>query len=180
MAAGLRSVGLAILGFALVAAGCVTSEPAGQTFPAATIGPATTVSPAVNQTRAALVAALAQFQLVLSDTQAPVRPAESPLLANAPRAVYQVILPKDPTRGYIVVYEFPDSPSAANAAAEEQHYLETGPGRIQSPQGSVQVLRQVGATVVLYEWLPGAAQDASAPQIQQALETVGVGFPVGG
>ncbi len=167
------------LALVLGAAGCATTEPQGQTFPAATIGPAMTVSPAVNQTRAALVAALAQYQLVLTDTQAPIRPAESPLLANAPRAVYQVILPKDPTRGYIVVYEFPDSSSAANAAAEEQHYLETGPGRIQAPQGSVQVLRQVGVTVVLYDWLPGAAQDPSAPEIQQALETVGVGFPVG-
>jgi hypothetical protein len=176
----LRSVAFALLGLTVLAAGCATTEPVAQTFPAATIGPAMTVSPAVNQTRAALVAALAQYQLVLTDTQAPVRPAESPLLANAPRAVYQVVLPKDPTRGYIVVYEFQDSPSAANAAAEEQHYLETGPGRIQAPQGSVQVLRQVGLTVVLYIWLPGAAQDPAAPEVQQAIETVGVGFPVGG
>ena len=176
----MRSIALAALGLAIVAAGCATTEPIGQSFPATTVGPAMTVSPAVNQTRAALVAALAQYQLVLSDTQAPVRPAESPLLVTAPRAVYQVVLPKDPTRGYIVVYEFPDSPTAANAAAEEQHYLETGPGRIQAPQGSVQVLRQVGVTVVLYDWLPAAAQDPATPEIQQALETVGVGFPVGG
>jgi hypothetical protein len=66
------------------------------------------------------------------------------------------------------------------AAAEEQHYLATGPGRIQSPQGSVQVVRQLGVTVILYDWLPGAAQDPAAPEIQQALETLGVGFPVGG
>jgi hypothetical protein len=177
----LRSVGLAVrvLALALVAAGCATTEPPAQTFPAATIGPTMTVSPAVNQTRAALVTALGQYKLALTDTQAPVRPAESPLLASAPRVVYQVVLPKDPTRGYIVVYEFQDSSSAATAAAEEQHYLETGPGRIQSPQGSVQVLRQVGVTVVLYDWLPGAVQDPAAPEIQQALETVGVGFPVG-
>jgi hypothetical protein len=139
-----------------------------------------TVSPAVNLTRAALVGALADHHLVLTDTQAPVRPVESPLLATAPRAVYQVVLPRDPTRGYIVVYEFPDSNRAAMAAAEEQHYLATGPGRIQSPQGSVQVVRQLGVTVILYDWLPGAAQDPAAPEIQQALETLGVGFPVGG
>ena len=175
-----RSVALAAVCLALLAAGCATTETPGQTFPAASIGPATTVSPAVNQTRAALVAALAEHQLVLTDTQAPVRPVESPLLVTAPRAVYQVVLPKDPTKGYVVVYEFQDSTTAALAAAEEQHYLETGPGRIQSPQGSVQVLRQVGATVVLYDWLPGAAQDPAAPEVQQSLETVGVGFPVGG
>ena len=171
---------VAVLGVALLAAGCATTEEPTQTFPAGSIGPAVTVSPAVNQTRAALVAALAQHQLVLADTQAPVRPVESPLLVNAPRAVYQVVLPRDPTKGYIVVYEFPDAPAAAFAAAEEQHYLETGPGRIQSPEGSVQVLRQVGSTLVFYDWLPGAAQDPAAPGIQQSLETLGVGFPVGG
>jgi hypothetical protein len=170
----------ASLWLSLVAAGCATTEAPGQTFPVASIGPAMTVSPAVSQTRAELVRVLADHQLVLTDTQAAVRPVESPLLVSAPRAVYQVILPKDPTKGYIVVYEFPDSNSAAEAAAEEQHYLATGPGRIQSPQGSVQVLRQVGVTVVLYDWLPGASQDPSAPEIQQALETLGVGFPVGG
>ena len=176
----MRSVALAIVSLALLAAGCATTEVPGQTFPVESIGPSTTVSPAVNQTRAALVAALAQQQLTLTDTQAPVRPVESPLLVNAPRAVYQAVLPKDPTKGYIVVYEFQDASSAALAAAEEQHYLETGPGRIQSPQGSVQILRQVGVTLVFYDWLPGAAQDPAAPGVQQALETLGVGFPVGG
>jgi hypothetical protein len=171
---------LVTLCVAWVAAGCAPTETTGQTFPVASIGPATTVSPAVNQTRAVLVSALADHQLVLTDTQAPVRPVESPLLVNAPRAVYQVVLPKDPTKGFIVVYEFPDSSAAALATAEEQHYLETGPGRIQSPQGSIQILRQVGVTLVLYDWLPGAAQDPTAPEIQQALETVGVGFPIGG
>jgi hypothetical protein len=176
----LRSVALASLCLALVAAACATTDAPGQTFPVASIGPATTVSPAVNQTRAVLVSALADHQLVLTDTQAPVRPVESPLLVSAPRAVYQVVLPKDPTKGFIVVYEFQDSSAAALAAAEEQHYLETGPGRIQSPQGSIQVLRQVGLTLVLYDWLPGAAQDPAAPEVQQALETLGVGFPIDG
>jgi hypothetical protein len=168
------------LSLALVLAGCATTDEPGRTFPVASIGPAMTVSPAVNQTRAELVRVLADHQLVLTDTQAPVRPAESPLLVTAPRAVYQVLLPKDPTKGFIVVYEFPDSNTAAQAAAEEQAYLATGPGRIQSPQGSIQVLRQVGVTVVLYEWLPGAAQDPAAPEIEQALETLGTGFPIGG
>ena len=134
----------------------------------------------LDQLGSSLVKVLADHQLVLTDTQSPFRPVESPLLVSAPRAVYQVILPKDPTRGFIVVYEFPDPNTAGQAAAEEQGYLATGPGRIQSPQGSVQVLRQVGVTVVLYDWLPGAAQDSAAPEIQQALETLGVGYPIGG
>jgi hypothetical protein len=137
-----------------------------------------TVSPAVNQTRIELVRALGEHNLVLTDTQAPVRPAEAPLLGAAPRAVYQVILPKDPTHGYIVVYEFPDAARAAAAAAEQQAYLATGPGRVQTPLGTVSIIRQVGSTVVFYDWLPAGSTDESAPGIQQALETLGVGFPV--
>jgi len=100
------------------------------------------------------------------------------MLAAAPRAVYQVLLPKDPSKGFIVVYEFPDATSAAAAATEEQAYLATGPGRVQRPQGTISVIRTVGPTVIFYDWLPGAAQDPSAPGIQQALETVGIGYPV--
>jgi hypothetical protein len=137
-----------------------------------------TVSPAVNQTRAELVRALSAANLVLADTQVPVRPAESALLAAAPRAVFQVTLPADPSRGFIVVYEFSDSGRASEAAAEEQLYLASGPGRVQTPEGTVHVLRQVGPTVVLYDWLPGVAKDASAPKIQVALETLGVGYPI--
>ena len=173
-----RLVGLAIGTVVLVVAACGPSGEAIPTVPPAAIGPTTTVSAAVDLTRAELVRVLAAHHLVLTDTQAPVRPVESRLLASSPRVVYQVILPKDPTKGYIVVYDFRDPNSAAEAAAEEQHYLATGPGRIQSPEGYVQVLRQVGLTVVLYGWLPDAARDPSAPQIQQALEALGVGFPI--
>jgi len=175
-----RRVGLAIGTVALVVAACGPSGEALPTVPPALIGPSTTVSPAVDLTRAELVRVLADHRLVLTDTQAPVRPVESPLLASSPRAVYQVILPEDPGKGYIVVYDFRDPNSASEAAAEEQHFLATGPGRIQSPEGYVQVLRQVGLTVVLYGWLPDAARDPSAPEVQQALEALGVGFPIGG
>ena len=157
---------------------CAATEVPGRTFPIASVGPIRTVTPAVNQTRVELVRVLGEHNLVLSDTQAPVRPAESPLLTAAPRAVYQVVLPKDPTRGFIVVYEFPVPALAAAAAAEAQAYLATGPGRVQTPQGSVTIIRQVGSTVVLYTWLPGVALDASAAGIQAALETLGVAFPV--
>jgi hypothetical protein len=161
-------------------AGCATSGTSVPSVPLATLAPAITVSPAVGQTRAELVRALGTANLVLADTQAAVRPAEAPLLAGAARAVFQVTLPADPTRGYIVVYEFADPTRAAEAAAEEQAYLESGPGRVQTPEGTIHVLRQVGSTVVLYEWLPGAAQDPRAPEVQRVLETVGVGYPIGG
>ena len=127
-----------------------------------------------------LVRALGAANLVLADTLAPVRPAEAALLAAAPRAVFQVTLPADPTRGFIVVYEFADAARASDAAAEEQRYLASGPGRVQTAPGTVHVIRQIGPTVVLYDWLPGAAEDLAAPEIQGALETLGVGFPVDG
>ena len=178
--ARLASVAFAIASIAAVAGACAATQPAAPTFPPASAGPAKTVSPAVNQTRAELVQVLGTANLVLADTQAPVRPPEAPLLAAAPRAVFQVTLPADPTRGFIVVYEFSDASRAADAAAEEQRYLASGPGRVQTPEGTVHVLRQVGSTVVLYDWLPGAARDPAAPEIQRTLETLGVGFPIGG
>lgn len=167
---------LGVLVFAV--AGCGSVGESGRSFPVGSVGPAKTVSPAVDETRAELVRVLAAQSLVLSDTQTPVRKAESPLMTAAPRAVYQVVLPKDPNKGYIVVYEFTDPGLAATAAAEQQAYLGTGPGRVQTPQGTVTLIRQVGSTVVLYDWLPAAAQDPSAAGIQAALEGLGVGFPV--
>lgn len=168
-----------VLFLAAAVAGCAASgpPPSAAAVPEASAGPGS-VSPAVALTRGELVRALGTKNLVLTDSQAPVRPAEAPLLAAAPRAVYQVLLPKDPSKGFIVVYEFPDATHAAAAATEEQAYLATGPGRVQRPQGTVSVIRTVGPTVIFYDWLPGAAQDASAPGIQQALETVGIGYPV--
>lgn len=174
-----RATRVLLLGSVLVGvAACGTTGDPNRSFPVASIGPVSTVSAAVDQTRVALVNALATHDLVLTDTQSPVRPAESPLLTTAPRAVYQVILPKDPQKGFIVVYEFPDASRAAAAAAEEQGYLATGPARVQTTSGTVTVIRQVGATIVLYTWLPAGAADASAPGIQAALETLGVGYPV--
>jgi hypothetical protein len=179
-AKGFRAIPLisASVALVLVAAGCATSNIASAVPPPASVGPGMTVTPAVGLTRGEIVAALGAQNLVLADSQAAVRPAEAPLLGAAPRAVYQVLLPKDPTRGFIVVYEFADPGRAAAAATEQQAYLGTGPGRVQRPQGTVTVIRQVGSTVVLYDWLPAASQDPSAAGIQAALETLGIGYPV--
>jgi len=121
---------------------------------------------------------LGDEQLVLTDSQSPVRPSEAPMLAAAPRAVYQVILPKDPTKGFIVVYEFPDSASAVDAGNEEAGYLGTGPARVQFPPGAQHVLQAVGTTLVLYTWLPSASSDPTAGKVADALKAIGVGFDV--
>jgi hypothetical protein len=170
---------LALAVLAVVAfAGCGTSGVPSQAVVEPSVAPTRTVTPTVDQTRAALVTALGGQNLILTDSQAAVRPAEAPLLAAAPRALYQVTLPADPDKGFILVYEFPDTARAAAAAAEQQAYLATGPGRVQTPQGTVSTIRQVGSTVVYYQWLPDAAKDPSAVGIQTALESLGIGFPV--
>lgn len=182
MAARMRRLAgsAALLAAVLIAlTGCATSDPALVTYPPGSAAPDTPVSAAVTQTRAEIAAALAARRLTLSDTQTPHRPAEAPLLATAPRAVYQAWLPEDPSKGLIVVYEFRDTQRAAEAAAEQQRYLATGPGRVQSPEGTKHVIRGVGTTVIVYDWLPGAANDPTAPDIQAALETLGIGYPVG-
>jgi hypothetical protein len=163
---------------ALVVAACgATGDPIAS-LPVVSAAPAKAVTPAVLLTRVELVRVLGQKQLTLTDTQAAFRPAEAPLLAAAPRVVYQVVLPKDPQKGFIVVYDFFDPTRAASAAAEEAAYLATGPARVQTPPGTVTIIRQVGSTVVVYPWLPEGAQDDAAPGIQAALETLGIGFPV--
>ena len=166
---------LAVLG---LAAACSPTDGASVTYPVGSVGPDKTVSPAVAGTRGQIVTALGGQNLILTDTESPYRPPESAMLATAPRAVYQVTLPADPNGGYIVVYEFTDASLAARAAAEQQKYLATGPGRVQSPLGTVHVIRQVGTTVVYYGWLPGNGDDAGGKAVQTALETLGVGYPV--
>lgn len=158
---------------------CSPSDGAAVTYPVGSVGPDRTVSPAVIGTRGQIAAALGQKNLILTDTISPYRPPESAMLASAPRAVYQVTLPADPNGGYIVVYEFTDTSQAAMAAAEQQAYLATGPGRVQSPQGSVHTIRQVGTTVVYHAWQPAATtNDPGSAEIQAALETLGVGYAV--
>ena len=173
---GILAVGAAALVFAVSA--CATTDTPSPSLSPPSARPSLPITPAVGQTRGELFRVLGARNLVLGDTQTAVKPAEAPLFAAAPRAVYQVLLPKDPNRGLIVVYEFRDPDSAAAAATEQAAYLATGPGRVQTPEGTVTVLRQVGSTVVYYSWLPSAAKDPSAPGIQAALETLGVGYPV--
>jgi hypothetical protein len=183
MATRLRSIGPAAA--ALVAAlllgacgpaGGPTAPPGGAVEP--TQGPTRTVGPAVAQTRAELVRALGTKNLVLQDSQAQFRPPEDAQFTTTPRALYQVILPKAPQEGFIVVYEFADPVRAAEAATAQAAYLATGPAKVQSPFGARHIIRLVGPTVVLYSWVPAGAVDPLQPDIQTALETLGTGVPV--
>lgn len=146
--------------------------------PPGTIGPARTAGAAAAQTRIELVRVLGEHNLVLQDSEAAFRPPEDTTFTTTRRALYQVILPDAPSEGFIVVYEFPDAPSAAEAAADQAAYLATGPARVQSAFGTRHVIRLVGSTVVVYSWVPEGAVDKRQPEIQAALETLGVGVAV--
>lgn len=182
MATGMKSLislgGLMVA--TVMAAACTATSPAGPTFPLTSFRPPAAVSAAVDSTRAELVRVLGQQNLVLQDPQTAFRPAEGPALTTAPRAIYQVILPDDPTKGYLVVYELRDVSTAAAAGADQAAYLATGPGRVQMPIGSRHIIRQVGSTIVLYSWIPERSADEREPLIQAALETLGTEIDIPG
>jgi hypothetical protein len=167
------------LAFAVLVGGCAPGGGVSvASFPPGSIGPSGTAGAGAAQTRIELVRVLGEHNLVLDDAEVPFRPAEDATFTTTPRAVYQVILPDAPGQGYIVVYEFPDPTTAAEAATDQAAYLATGPARVQSPFGTRHVVRLVGSTVVLYSWVPEGATDERQPLIQTALETLGVGVPV--
>jgi hypothetical protein len=179
--AGVRAVAaLSVLAVAVavVVGACAPGGLSVASFPAGSIGPMATAGAAATQTRGELVRVLGERNLVLQDSKAAFRPPEDLTFTTAPRALYQVILPNAPSEGFIVVYEFPDPTVAAEAATDQAAYLATGPARVQSPFGARHILRLVGSTVVMYSWVPEGVADERQPEIQPALETLGVGVPV--
>jgi hypothetical protein len=173
-----RRLGLVVGSAALVASCGIGAVGSPASLPAEVVGPSATAGAAVAQTRGAIAAALANVAVQFGDATRPYRPAESGRLRNAPRAVYQVVLPDQPDAGYIVVYEFPDGASAVDAGNEEAGYLGTGNGRVQFPLGTEHVLRALGPTLIVYSWLPGASSDPTAGNVASALGTLGIAFSV--
>jgi hypothetical protein len=172
-----RAIALAALVAAVLAlAACGSSAPG--SFTSAPVTGAVPTVAAGSDIRAQLVAALSARNLLLVDAKVPFRPAEPPDLATVPRTVYQVQLRNNPGNGFIVAYQLANPQLAASAGTALAAYLSSGPGRVQSPLGTVHVIRQVGATLLYYRWLPGAAIDPLTPGIQAALETLGTGIPV--
>jgi hypothetical protein len=174
LTAAARLVAIAVL---LAGCGAAAGSPT-VTYPLTTPVPMASITPAVATTRAELARVLGDQRLQLSDPQVPFRPAEGPALAGAPRAIYQVALPEDPTKGYIAVYDLGDVARAAAAGADQAAYLASGPGKVQTPIGTRHVIRQLGPTIVLYSWHPDSAEDPRAPDIQTALESLGTEIPV--
>jgi hypothetical protein len=177
-----RAIGcLAVLVPALVAAvalaGCgiaarqVTPPPASPT-------PAPSVSVAIGLARLQVAGALGAIGVPIVDAQVPYRPAESPLLAVAPRLVVQAVVADAPDAGFIVIYEFADGEAATAAAQEMVRYVASGFGQVQFPADARFVLRQVGSTLVFYTWSPGAAASPTLAAIGTALGAIGQGYEI--
>jgi hypothetical protein len=125
-------------------------------------------------THAQVVAALGAASIQSRDPQTPFKPGESPALINVPRRLVQAILPNDPDRGYIVIYELPGASDAQAAGRDFLRYLGSGLGQVQYPRDTQFVLRQLGPTLVFYSWSPEASADAAAAgAVATSLGTVG-------
>jgi hypothetical protein len=176
-----RRSGVAVLVVVSTAllAGCgigANSSPA--SFPVESIGPSTTVTGATLQTRGAIASALSSVAVQFGDATRPYRPPESGRLRDAPRAVYQVVLPNQPDGGFVVVYEFTDGAAAVDAGNEEAGFLGTGPARVNFPRDEQHVLREIGPTLVLFSWSPSDPDAAAEAAVGTALATLGIGFTV--
>ncbi len=165
---------------AVAAAGCGVAAPQGSvTVPLReTPSPAPTVTRAVAQTRLQIAGALTIAGFQLSDPTVPFRPPESPRLASAARAVFQVVLPNDPGHGYIVVYEFPDTATATIAGNEMAAYLGTGPGKVQFTPDTTHVLRQIGTTLIFYSYSSANSPGPDTATVATALSSIGQGFAI--
>ena len=175
MGTGSSLVG-ALLAVVLVA-GCGIAARGGPVqSPIAT--PVPSVPAAIDQTRRQLEGALRAAGYFLERADDPFRPPESGLLAAASRIVYEVLLPEDPGRGRIVVYEFPDTERAAAAGREMAAYLASGPGRVQFNPDARHVLRQLGTTLIFYTWARDNAATGAVEEIATVLDTVGQGIAI--
>jgi hypothetical protein len=169
-------VALVLATIALAGCGILATGTPPPGTPGGSVGPS--IDRGAAGVRSQMAAALSARNLILADAKVPYRPGEPAELASVSRTIYQVQLRDDPQGGFIVAYDLATPELAAAAGRTLAAWLSTGPGRIQAPAGTVHVLRQVGAALIYYRWLPGAIVDPDAVKIQPALETLGVGIEV--
>ena len=168
-----------LLGLVLVGglAGCGIAADGGAQ-PTVAVTPQASLSAGLQLCWNELAATLDSASLPLTQPAAAVRPAESPLLSVAPRAVGQVLLPADQAHGYIVLYGFPDPASAFTAAQQQATYVGSGEGRVQFVPDTKFTLRQDGSCVLFYDWSPSASTDPRSADIETALQSFGVAIPI--
>ncbi len=137
------------------------------------------LSSVVARAAAALEAAYRQAGFGLIPARRPYRPSEPPALIPVPRSVYQVVLPKDPGSGYVVIYQAADPAAAQSLATAMQRYLESGFGETNFPTDARFAVQAYDATVVFGWYSPGASADpATAAAALRVLRSFGEPFPV--
>lgn len=170
-----RSCALAVVGLSVAGCGIAATRASLPPGPTAAVA---SFPPVVRDTRRLVVDALGRDGLTLQDAVQPFRPPESPSMVDAPRGVFQVVLPDDPAHGYLVIYAFRDAATAVAAAHDQAAYIGSGPGRIQFPPDTQSVIRQVDTTVIVYSWSPANSIDTRAGAIPTDLSTVGIEVPI--
>jgi hypothetical protein len=139
-------------------------------------GPAPTIAPAgqaAQYTHDLVTQTLSGAGFQVTDPQTPYRPGESPALINVPRRVTQAILPSDPDKGYVVIYELPSNGEAERLGKDFAAYLATGPGAIQYPRDEQFVLRRVGPTLVFFSYSPLVSPDPEMARLASTVATIG-------
>jgi hypothetical protein len=143
-------------------------------------GGAVTIAPAgdaAQRTSDVVAAALSAAAFVVQEPQTPYRPGESQALVGVPRRVLQVVVPSDPTHGYVVIYELPSNNDADRVGQDFDAYLRGGTGAIQYPRDAQFVIRRVGQTLVFFPWSPSVSPDPEVARLASVL--AGIGNPVG-
>jgi hypothetical protein len=165
-------IAAAVVLAALVVAGCRLPSGDQPTFPPVGSKPAP-AGASTTAARAEVAAALTVEGLELIDGVAAYRPPEGAIFAASPRTVVQVVLPDDPTHGFIVLYAF-STPAAALAAAQDQAaYVASGPGHVLFVPGSQFSLRVLGNVAIFFAWSPDSSPDSHTPSIPLALSQIG-------
>ncbi len=139
-------------------------------------GPAPTIAPtgqAAQYTHDLVTQTLSGASFQVTDPQVPYRPGESPALINVPRRAIQAILPSDPDKGYVVIYELPSNGEADRVGKDFAAYLATGPGAIQYPRDEQFVLRRVGPTLVFFSYSPLVSPDPEMARLASTVATIG-------
>jgi hypothetical protein len=84
------------------------------------------------------------------------------------------VLPNSPGHGFITVYELGSDEAATAAAAEQQAYINSGPGRVQFRPDTQFILRRLGTTVIFHAFGRETGGEKAA-DVARALNQVGEG-----
>jgi hypothetical protein len=165
----LLGLGGLVLAVVLIAAQALGIGSGSATAPA-TIPP---TGAAAARTYDLVAKALSDASFQVTDPRSPYRPGESPELIDVPRRLLQVVLPSDPTGGYIVIYELPSNNEADRVGRDFTAYLAGGTGAIQYPSDAQFVIRRAGQTLVFFAWSPSVSPDPRVAELAGVLATIG-------